>query len=147
MLPVSTPHHRQRAAADHLADGGGESTDAGGQFLGGEQNFHDDARRRRRIGHGPTWRRRRYYWEHDVVDIDLFSAFTFFVRQKTVLAAGICIHSLFSTLSLWERAGVRVHVTRAHAGHPHPACGRPLPEGEATSPYGGRTMSTIGCSR
>jgi len=36
------------------------------------------------------------------------------------------------SLSLWERAGVRVpQRLPAIPRHPHPACGRPLPEGEA----------------
>jgi hypothetical protein len=37
------------------------------------------------------------------------------------------------SLSLWERAGVRVPPSPTHPPlHPHPAFGRPLPEGEAT---------------
>ena len=36
------------------------------------------------------------------------------------------------SLSRWERAGVRVLSSTFRSGrHPHPACGRPLPEGEA----------------
>jgi hypothetical protein len=46
-----------------------------------------------------------YYWKHDVVDIDSFSAFTFLCDK------GPCSLSEFVStfsLSLWERAGVRV---------------------------------------
>ena len=44
-----------------------------------------------------------------------------------------------SSLSLWERVGVRVLSLR-HQRHPHPAYGRPLPEGEARS--GGRRRTS-----